>query len=77
MKREIHDDVERIFLHYPGINREELSLRSNEGILYVGLNGREREVKTSVPTKASQVKAKLENDVLQLDIPLTQSENSS
>lgn len=77
MKREIHEDVERIFLHYPGINRDELSLRSNEGILYVGLNGREREVETSVPTKASQVKAKLENDVLQLDIPLTPSENSS
>jgi hypothetical protein len=77
MKREILGDIERIHLHYPGINRDELSLRSNEGILYVGLNGREREVETSVPTKASQVKAKLENDVLQLDIPLTQSENSS
>ena len=72
MKREIVDDMERIFLHYPGINRDELSLRSNEGILYVGLNGREREVKTQVPTKASLVKAKLENDVLRLDIPLTE-----
>ncbi len=72
MKREIVGDVERIFLHYPGINRDELSLRSNEGILYVGLNGREREVKTQVPTKASLVKAKLENDVLRLDIPLTE-----
>ena len=72
MKREIVDGMERIFLHYPGINRDELSLRSNEGILYVGLNGREREVKTQVPTKASLVKAKLENDVLRLDIPLTE-----
>ena len=72
MKREIVGDMERIFLHYPGINRDELSLRSNEGILYVGLNGREREVKTQVPTKASLVKAKLENDVLRLDIPLTE-----
>jgi arsenite-transporting ATPase len=72
MKREIVGDVERIFLHYPGIHRDELSLRSNEGILYVGLNGREREVKTQVPTKASLVKAKLENDVLRLDIPLTE-----
>jgi arsenite-transporting ATPase len=72
MKREIVDDMERIFLHYPGINRDELSLRSNEGILYVGLNGREREVKTQVPTKASLVKAKLENDVLRLDVPLTE-----
>ncbi|MEZ8160112.1 MAG: ArsA family ATPase [Candidatus Poseidoniaceae archaeon] len=72
MKREIVGDVERIFLHYPGIHRDELSLRSNEGILYVGLNGREREVKTQVPTKASLVKAKLENDVLRLDVPLTE-----
>ena len=72
MKREIVGDIERIYLHYPGIHRDELSLRSNEGILYVGLNGREREVKTQVPTKASLVKAKLENDVLRLDIPLTE-----
>ena len=72
MKREIVGDIERIYLHYPGIHRDELSLRSNEGILYVGLNGREREVKTQVPTKASFVKAKLENDVLRLDIPLTE-----
>ena len=72
MKREIVGDIERIYLHYPGIHRDELSLRSNEGILYVGLNGREREVKTQVPTKASFVKAKLENDVLRLDIPMTE-----
>ncbi|HJL97193.1 MAG TPA: ArsA family ATPase [Candidatus Poseidoniaceae archaeon] len=72
MKREIDGDIERIFLHYPGIKRDELSLRSDDGVLYVGLNGREREVEAKVPTKASRVKAKLENDVLQLDIPLTE-----
>jgi len=71
MKKEIIGNTERIFLHYPGIKRDELSLRSHEGVLFVGLNGREREVATQVPTKASLVKAKLENDVLQLDIPLT------
>jgi arsenite-transporting ATPase len=72
MKREVIGDIERIYLHYPGLIRDELSLRSHEGVLFVGLNGREREVKTKVPTKASRVKAKLENDVLQLDIPLTE-----
>ena len=72
MRKEIDGDTERIFLHYPGIKRDELSLRSHEGVLFVGLNGREREVETQVPTKASRVKAKLENDVLQLDIPLTE-----
>lgn len=72
MKREIDGDIERIFLHYPGIQRDELSLRSDDGVLYVGLNGRERVVETKIPTKASRVKAKLENDVLQLDIPLSE-----
>jgi HSP20 family molecular chaperone IbpA len=60
-------------LHYPGIDRDDLSLRSEDGVLFVGLNGREREVVTSVPTKASQVKAKLEGDVLHLDVPLDEA----
>ena len=72
MTREIDGNVERISLHYPGIARDELSLRSEEGVLFVGLNGREREVVTSVPTKASKVSAKLDGDVLHLDVPLDQ-----
>ncbi|MDG1559347.1 MAG: ArsA family ATPase [Candidatus Poseidoniaceae archaeon] len=72
MTKEIDGNVERISLHYPGIARDELSLRSEEGVLYVGLNGREREVVTSVPTKASKVSAKLDGDVLHLDVPLDQ-----
>ncbi|RJU94239.1 MAG: hypothetical protein DWC08_02330 [Candidatus Poseidoniales archaeon] len=72
MTKEIDGDVERISLHYPGIARDELSLRSEEGVLYVGLNGREREVVTSVPTKASKVSAKLDGDVLHLEVPLDQ-----
>ena len=70
MVKESHEEFERIYLHFPGIKRDELSLRSNDGILYIGLNGREREISTSVPVKASQVDAKLEGDVLRLDIPL-------
>ena len=72
MYRELGDENETIYLHLPGIKRDELSLRSNEGILYVGLNGREREIPTEVPTKASKVEAKLEEDVLRLTIPLEQ-----
>ena len=72
MYRELGDESETIYLHLPGIKRDELSLRSNEGILYVGLNGREREIPTEVPTKASKVEAKLEEDVLRLTIPLEQ-----
>ena len=70
MVTESHVGFERIFLHFPGIKRDELSLRSDEGVLYIGLNGREKEINTSVPVKASQVDAKLEGDVLRLDIPL-------
>jgi arsenite-transporting ATPase len=70
MVTELDGNTEIIYLHYPGIKREELSLRSEEGVLFVGLNGREKPVKTSVPVKASQVNAKLEGDVLRLDIPL-------
>ena len=72
MYRELDDENETIYLHLPGIKRDELSLRSNEGILYVGLNGREREIPTEMPTKASKVEAKLEQDVLRLIIPLNQ-----
>ena len=68
--REFSEDFESIYLHFPGIKRDELSLRSDEGVLYVGLNGREREIATSVAVKASQVDAKLEGDVLNLNIPL-------
>lgn len=70
MVTELEDNTEIIYLHYPGIKREELSLRSEEGVLFVGLNGREKPVKTSVPVKASQVNAKLDGDVLRLEIPL-------
>ncbi len=72
MKREKSKDFETIYLHFPGIKRDELSLRSDEGVLYVGLNGRERIIDASVPVKASQVDAKLENDILRLNIPLKQ-----
>jgi len=71
MCREINDEEEVILLHFPGIKREELSLRSDDGVLFVGLNGREREIPTSVPVKASHVGAKLEGDVLRLNVPLS------
>ena len=70
MQREFTEEFEVIRLHFPGIKRDELSLRSDEGVLFVGLNGRERSIATSVPVKASQVDAKLEEDVLRLNIPL-------
>ena len=61
------DDV---LLHLPGIVREDLSLRSEGGTVLVGINEREHPVPFSRPAKASEVKAKLENEVLRLTFPL-------
>jgi arsenite-transporting ATPase len=60
------DDV---LLHLPGVDREDLSLRSESGTVYVGINSREHPVPFDRPAKASQVKAKLENDILKLTFP--------
>ena len=60
------DDV---LLHLPGIVREDLSLRSEGGTVLVGINEREHPVPFSRPAKASEVKAKLENEVLKLTFP--------
>ena len=65
------DGVEIIHLHFPGLEREDLSLRSEDGILFVGVNGREYSIPTTSPAKSTQVKAKLEDDVLRLEVPLT------
>ena len=60
------DDV---YLHLPGIVREDLSLRSESGTVYVGINSREHPVPFDRPAKASQVQAKLEDEVLKLTFP--------
>ena len=67
------DGLEIIHLHFPGLEREDLSLRSEEGVLYVGVNGREHPIPTHFPTKSTQVKAKLEDDVLRLEIPFPEN----
>lgn len=60
------DDV---YLHLPGIIREDLSLRSESGTVYVGINSREHPVPFDRPAKASQVQAKLEDEILKLTFP--------
>ena len=60
------DDV---LLHLPGIVRDDLSLRSEGGTVLVGINEREHPVPFSRPAKASEVNAKLENEVLRLTFP--------
>ena len=70
------DGIEIIHLHFPGLQREDLSLRSEEGVLYVGVNGREHAIPTSSPTKSAEVKAKLEDDVLRLEVPVYDEESA-
>jgi len=60
------DDV---YLHLPGVVREDLSLRSESGTVYVGINSREHPVPFDRPAKASQVQAKLEDEILKLTFP--------
>jgi len=65
------DDEETIQLHLPGLAREDLSLRSEEGRLLVGVNGHERHVPTSSPVKASTVVARFRGEVLHLTVPVS------
>lgn len=67
--RDQADDSEHIQLHLPGLNREDLSLRSEEGRLLVGVNGHERHIPTSNAVKASTVVARFKGDVLHLEVP--------
>ena len=60
---------DEVQLHLPGIVREDLSLRSEDGTRLVGINGREHPVEFTRPAKASQVNAKLEDEVLRLTFP--------
>ena len=58
-----------VYLHLPGIVRDDLSLRSESGVVLVGINSREHPVPFDRPAKASNVAAKLEDDILRLTFP--------
>ena len=73
MVADVEQDHERIQLHFPGLERSDLSLRSEDGVLFVGVNGREQAIPTETHVKSSLVKASLEGDVLALLIPRTSS----
>ena len=73
MVADVEQNHERIQLHFPGLERSDLSLRSEDGVLFVGVNGREQAIPTETHVKSSLVKASLEGDVLTLLIPQTTS----
>lgn len=62
-------DGDVVRLHLPGIDRDDLSLRSEGGTILVGINDREHEVDFDRSAKASEVKAKLDGDILRLTFP--------
>ena len=73
MVAQVEGDHERVQLHFPGLERSDLSLRSEEGVLFVEVNGREQAIPTETHVKSSLVKASLEGDVLVLLIPRSSS----
>lgn len=73
MVNTIEKEHERVLLHFPGLERADLTLRSEDGVLFVGVNGREQAIPTETHVKSSLVKASLEDDVLSLLIPRTSS----
>ena len=73
MVTDMEEHHERVQLHFPGLERSDLSLRSEDGVLFVGVNGREQAIPTETHVKSSLVKASLEGDVLTLLIPRTSS----
>ena len=73
MVTDMEEHRERVQLHFPGLERSDLSLRSEDGVLFVGVNGREQAIPTETHVKSSLVKASLEGDVLTLLIPRTSS----
>ncbi len=62
-------DENIVKLHMPGIDRNDLTLRSESGIVFVGVNGREHAIDFPREAKASEVTAKLDGDVLNLTFP--------
>ena len=65
----MEEEHERIHLALPRTWNADLSLRSEDGVLFVGVNGREQAIPTETHVKSSLVKASLEGDVLSLLIP--------
>ena len=56
-------------LHLPGANKEEMSLRGEDGVLLIGLNNKEKRLNIGRDFDANAVNAKLDEDILTVQVP--------
>ena len=56
-------------LHLPGANKEEMSLRGEEGILYIGLNNKEKQLNIGRDFDTNTVNAQLVDDIMTVRVP--------
>ncbi len=62
-------DNSTVKLHLAGALKEDLSLRAEGNILFVGINDRENTIELSHPVDVENTSAKFSNDVLKLEVP--------
>ena len=56
-------------LHLPGVNKQEMTLRGEDGILLIGLNNKEKKLNIGRDFDSNAVTAKLDNDILIVQVP--------
>ncbi len=62
-------DSSTVKLHLAGALKEDLSLRAEGNLLFVGINNRENIIELSHPVDVEKTSAKFSNDVLTLEVP--------
>jgi arsenite-transporting ATPase len=62
-------DNSTVKLHLAGALKEDLSLRAEGNLLFVGINDRENTIELSHPVDVENTSAKFSNDVLKLEVP--------
>jgi len=56
-------------LHLPGANKDEMSLRGEDGVLFIGLNNKEKKLNIGRQFDSDSVGAQLNDDILTVRIP--------
>ena len=56
-------------LHLPGANKDEMSLRGEDGVLLIGLNNKEKKLNIGREFDTNSVNAKLDDDILTVQVP--------
>ncbi len=64
-----NDDHTEYRLHLPGANKEEMSLRGEDGVLLIGLNDKEKQLNIGREFDSNSVNAKLNDDILTVQVP--------